>query len=171
LYLAETLGTFNNIPVLFRLEASLHRIESQIKGSFWVIASTVILGVLVLSSTMAARLYQFSPAKFPVGAVDWLKENPQEGKMFNYLNWGGYITFNLYPDQLAFVDSVADVTGEVTMEYETVIRLLPEWENILDQYDIQWAIIPSDSLLADTLVDEHQWEILYEDDTAVILRK
>ena len=169
--LAETLGTFNNIPVLFRLETSLHRIESQIKGSFWVIASTVILGVLVLSSTMATRLYQFSPAKFPVGAVDWLKENPQEGKMFNYLNWGGYITFNLYPDQLAFVDSVADVTGEVTMEYETVIRLLPEWENILDQYDIQWAIIPSDSLLADTLVDEHQWEILYEDDTAVILRK
>ncbi len=93
-------------------------------------ASTVIFSGLILTSTTADKFYQFSPAKFPIGAVEWLQENPQEGKMFNYLNWGGYISFNLYPEQLAFVDSVADVTGEVTMEYETVVRLLPGWEDI-----------------------------------------
>ena len=91
--------------------------------------------------------------------------------MFNYLNWGGYITFNLYPEQLAFVDSVADVTGEVTMEYETVIELLPGLEEIFRQYDIQWVIIPPDSPLSDTLIDKSHWKILYEDETAIILRK
>ncbi len=169
--LAETLSTFNNIPVLYRLEASLHRIESQVKGSFWMIASTIIFSILILTSTTADKLYRFSPAKFPVGAVEWLKENPQEGKMFNYLNWGGYINFNLWPEQLAFVDSVADVTGEVTMEYETVIRLLPGWQDIFQYYDIQWVIIPSDAELANTLINEYQWKVLYEDETAVILRK
>lgn len=169
--LAETLSTFNNIPFLYRLEANLHRIESQIKGSFWVVSSTVIFCALILTSTTADRLYQFNRTAFPVGAVEWLEENPQEGKMFNYLNWGGYINFNLWPEQLAFVDSVADVTGEVTMQYETVIRLLPGWEGILQQYDIQWVIIPPNSLLADTLINEYQWKVLYKDKTAVVLRK
>lgn len=169
--LAATLSTFNDIPFLFRLEASLHRIESQIKGIFWVIASTVIFSALILTSTIADKLYQFDSEIFPVGAVKWLHENPQDGKMFNYLNWGGYLTFNLYPSQLAFVDSVADVTGEVTMEYETVIDLLPGWEDIFQQYSIQWVIIPPDSLLADTLIGKNQWKVLYEDETAIILRK
>lgn len=91
--------------------------------------------------------------------------------MFNYLNWGGYITFHLYPEQLAFVDSVADVTGEVTMEYETVIDLLPGWDDVLQNYDIQWVIIPSDTPLADTLIEKNQWKVLYEDETAILLRK
>ncbi|MBL8102702.1 MAG: hypothetical protein JNM02_09250 [Anaerolineales bacterium] len=169
--LAETLSTFSNIPFLFRLEASLQRVESQIKGSFWIVASTLLIGILVLSSTVTSRLYQFNRQIFPVSAVEWLKENPQEGKMFNYLNWGGYISFNLWPEQMAFIDSVADVTGEVTMEYETVIRVLPGWESILSQYDIQWIIIPPNSLLAKTLTDEAKWSILYEDNTAAILRK
>lgn len=169
--LAETLSAFNNIPILNRLEANLHRIESQIKGSFWVVASTLIFSILVLASTTAEKLYQFNRTAFPVGAVEWLKTNPQKGKMFNHLNWGGYITFNTFPEQLAFVDSVADVTGEVTMQYETVTRLLPGWEVIFQQYNIEWVIVPSDSMLANALVDEYQWNILYEDETAIILRK
>lgn len=169
--LSATLSISNDIPFLFRLENSLGRIESQIKGVFWVIASTVIFSILILTSTIADKLYQFDSEVFPVEAVKWLQENPQEGKMFNYLNWGGYITFNLYPEQLAFVDSVADVTGEVTMEYETVIELLPGWEGIFQQYDIQWVIIPPDSPLSDTLIGKSHWKILYEDETAIILRK
>ena len=169
--LSATLSISNDIPFLFRLENSLGRIESQIKGVFWLIASTVIFSVLILTSTIADKLYQFDSEVFPVEAVKWLQENPQEGKMFNYLNWGGYITFNLYPEQLAFVDSVADVTGEVTMEYETVTELLPDWEGIFQQYDIQWVIIPPDSPLSDTLIDKSHWKILYEDETAIILRK
>jgi hypothetical protein len=56
------------------------------------------------------------------------------------------------------------------MEYETVIRLLPGWEEIFQKYDIEWVIIPSDSMLAGTLTNEYQWEILYEDETAIVLR-
>jgi hypothetical protein len=169
--LAETLVIFNIIPFISRLETNLHGIESRIRGSFWVVMTTLILTVIVLTSPITAVLYQFSPAVFPVGAVEWLKTNPQEGRMFNELIWGGYIAFNTYPQQLAFVDSVADVTGEVTMQYETVIRLLPGWENIFQQYNIEWVVIPSDSQLAKTLINDHQWKILYEDVTAVILRK
>lgn len=169
--LASTLNTIQEIPFLFRLEATLHQVESQIKGALWVIVSTVIFSSLILTSSIADKIYQFDSEIFPVEAIKWLQENPQEGKMFNYLNWGGYITFHLYPEQLAFVDSVADVTGEVTMEYETVIDLLPGWDDVLQNYDIQWVIIPSDTPLADTLIEKNQWKVLYEDETAIILRK
>lgn len=169
--LTETLGIFNSVPIISRLEAILRNIESQIKGSFWVVTATLVIVILMLISPISAKLYQFNLTTFPVGAVEWLKTNPQEGKMFNDLNWGGYITFNTYPYQLAFIDSVADVTGELTMQYETAIRLLPGWEMILERYEIQWAILPFDSSLADTLTDDYQWKVLYQDETAVILRK
>lgn len=169
--LAETLGVFNTIPILSRLETNLEEVEGQIKGSFWIIATTLAAGMLVLTSPTASSFYQFDRSVFPVGAVEWLKANPQEGRMFNELNWGGYITFNTYPQQLAFVDSVADVTGEVTMQYETVIRLLPGWENILEQHNIELAIIRTDSPLADALMYDHEWDVLYLDETSIILRK
>ena len=91
--------------------------------------------------------------------------------MFNDLNWGGYLALHLWPEQLTFIDSMADVTGEVTMQYETVITLADGWQNIFEQYNIEWAIIESKSPLAQALENEHHWRVLYEDNTAVILHK
>jgi hypothetical protein len=69
------------------------------------------------------------------------------------------------------VDSIADKTGEVTMHYETVVTLAGGWQDIFERYDIEWAIVRSDSLLAKTLQSQYDWKVLYQDETAVILRK
>ena len=89
--------------------------------------------------------------------------------MFNDLNWGGYLELNLHP-QKTFVDSVADVTGEVTMDYEIILTTSNGWENLLKEYNIEWIIIKTDSTLARALLDQG-WNILYEDETAVILKR
>jgi len=169
--MAETLGTFNHIQILSRLETSLDRIEGRIKGSFWIVMTPLAIGMFVFASPTARLVYQFNPAVFPVGAIEWLETNPQEGNMFNELNWGGYITFNTHPQQLAFIDSMADLTGEVTMQYETVVRLLPGWEDVFQQHNIEWALIRPDSPLAHALTEVHEWNILYADKTSIILKK
>lgn len=91
--------------------------------------------------------------------------------MYNDLNWGGYIAFHLWPEQLTFIDSMADVTGEVTMQYEIILTLTDGWQEIFEQHNIEWAIIESNSPLALTLENDQQWRVIYEDDTAVILHK
>ena len=115
------------------------------------------------------NFYQFSPPMFPVAAVEWLEKNPQQGKMFNELNWGGYLALHLWPEQLTFIDSMADVTGDVTMQY--AITLANGWQDIFEQYNINWAIIERDSALARELEIRQQWHVLYQDDNSVILRK
>jgi hypothetical protein len=90
--------------------------------------------------------------------------------MFNDLNWGGYLALNLFPTHKTFVDSVSDVSGEVTLEYETVITLAPGWQEILRKYAVDWVIIPADSMLAEQLTAQG-WHLRYVDATAVILQK
>ena len=66
---------------------------------------------------------------------------------------------------------MADVTGKVTMQYETVITLGNGWQDIFKQYNIEWAIIESRSPLAQALENENHWQVLYRDDISVVLRK
>jgi hypothetical protein len=169
--LAETLSEAKKIRLINRLEATLHHIENKIRGIVWIAVTVVVFSVLVITNSAAQRFYQFSPSVFPIQAVEWLKNNPQRGKMFNDLNWGGYIALHLHPQQLTFIDSMADVTGEATMQYETVVTLAKGWRDIFERHNIEWAIIPSESPLAQVLETEHRWSVLYKDKTTIILRK
>lgn len=167
--LAEALTDLRSLPLVHRLEATLARVEDQIRGAMYPVFTVLVFGALVVFSPISKILYRFEPETFPVDAVRWLESNPQSGRMFNDLNWGGYLALNLHP-QKTFVDSVADVTGEVTLEYETILTAGGRWRYLLDRYDIEWAVIETDSTLARALIDE-SWKVLYEDKTAVILRR
>ena len=170
--LVETLGEANNLQgMLKRVEHTLKVIENQIKGIIWPVVTVVVLSVFVITNQTAHKFYQFSLSVFPVQAVDWLEKNPQQGKMFNELNWGGYLAFRLWPEQLTFIDSMADTSGEVTMQYETVITQNENWQTILEKNFVEWAILPNHSPLAQVLKSKYHWRVLYQDDTAVILRK
>ena len=168
--LAEPLTGLRNIPIISRLETTLVRIEDGITVAFYPILTILILGALVITSPASKVIYQFDPQIFPVDAVNWLKSNPQTGHMFNDLNWGGYLELHLHPKQKTFVDSVADVTGDVTRKYETAISPGTGWIEVFNQYNIAWVILPTNSMLTEKL-KASDWFELYRDKTAVILRK
>jgi hypothetical protein len=169
--LAEALVETRDIRLIQRLEITLRNVEDRAKGIFWPVFAVISLSAFVIMNGTMQKFLQFSPPMFPVRAVEWLEKNPQEGKMFNDLNWGGYLALRLWPVQLTFIDSMADVTGEVTMQYETVITLADGWQDIFEQYDIEWAIIERDSILAKELESNYHWSVVYEDGNSVILQK
>lgn len=167
--LAAPLSDLLSVSFIHRLENTLQAVESQLRGIVWPVATTFILGGFLLG-TNAGNFYHFSPTFFPVDAVRWLESNPQKGNLFNNLDWGGYVALHLWPDQRVFIDSMADVTGELTMEYERVVTLYHSWENVLADNNVEWALIPPGSKLA-TALSAHGWQPIYQDDTAIILRK
>lgn len=169
--LAETLIETRNIPLMERLESTLQTVEDKIKGFFWPVITVISLSIFVITNSATQKFYQFTSPMFPVQAVEWLEKNPQQGRMFNELNWGGYLALHLWPRQLTFIDSMADVTGEVTMQYEAVITLSDGWQDVLRQHNIEWAIVERDSILARELESKYQWNVLYEDDNSVVLRR
>jgi hypothetical protein len=168
--LAEALAGSRSLPGIGRLETSLSGIERSLKGGGWSIGFAAASIVALTLNPQVHSLYQLKEPAFPVSAMDWLKNNPQKGNVFNDLNWGGYLELHLWPDHLAFTDSMADTSGTVTKEYETVITLQAGWQDIFEQYDIAWAILPADGALANEL-SAQGWEQAYKDQTAVILNK
>ena len=169
--LAETLIETRNIPLMERLESTLQTVEDKIKGFFWPVITVISLSIFVITNSATQKFYQFTSPMFPVQAVEWLEKNPQQGRMFNELNWGGYLALHLWPRQLTFIDSMADVTGEVTMQYEAVITLSDGWQDVLRQHNIEWVVVERDSVLARELESKYQWYVLYEDDNSVVLRR
>ena len=152
-----------------RVEATIKRMEIQAKGGIWPIIVTLLIGILALAGPMG-RLNRFEPSIFPVNAVRWLEAHPQEGRMFNAFDWGGYILFHLWPEQKVFIESQMDVTGDATRQYETILTLQEGWQDIFDQYKITWAIIPVNWPLTYELMAQG-WETAYQDQTTVILVK
>jgi hypothetical protein len=169
--LAETLDETRNIRLIERLEMTLRNVEDRLRGIFWPVITVICLSAFVITNSTMQKFLQFSQPMFPVQAVEWLEKNPQQGRMFNDLDWGGYLALHLWPAQLTFIDSMADVTGDVTLQYETAITLADGWQKIFEQHNIEWVIIESKSPLAQTLENEYHWQVLYRDTIAVVLKK
>jgi hypothetical protein len=150
-------------------------IDSQLKGFVW---PAICLLIAITGLGLGLRFdpqglgYDFDPQVFPVAAVDWLEENPQEGEMFNHFIWGGYLLYRQWPERRVFIDGQTDFYGEaLTRQYAQVIGVQEGWEDVLDQYTVDWAIITADSLAAREIQQELGWQLIYEDETAVILRR
>jgi len=167
--LAGTLQGSLAIPLVQRYESLFAQVESRARGIVWPVLS-VILGIFLLIFSPLREVERFSPAFFPVQAVQWLKENPQEGEMFNPFDWSGYLSFYL-PEKKVFIDSQGDVYGEAFIrKYERVITLAPGWQTILEEYNVRWALVNADWPLAHALAAAG-WKEVYRDETAVVLVK
>lgn len=163
------------IRIIREKDAHIQKIENQLSGYFWP-----LLGIIfaVVGSYLGFRFdyqksgYAFDPDVFPIEAVNWLEENPQSGNMFNLFQWGGYIEYRLWPEEQVFIDSKSDFYGEqFVRQYEKVFNTDEGWEQVLEEYNIEWALIPPETITARTLQRDLGWEVVYKDETAVILRK
>jgi hypothetical protein len=159
---------------LKKIDKALNHIDLQINGKIWPIISILIVIIaleLGFKLDFGGHGYEIDSDKFPVDAVNWLHENPQPGNMFNFFIWGGYLEYNLWPEELVFVDTKQDFYGEAFMhQYRKVFYVEEGWEEVLDQYDVSWAILPTDERVAKAIQADLGWVPIYQDDTAIILR-
>ncbi|HEU0296351.1 MAG TPA: hypothetical protein VFR47_26680 [Anaerolineales bacterium] len=149
--------------------------ENTLRGYVWVVVTVLFFGFVLwrgIPLDQKGTGNVFLRDKMPVQAVDWLEQNPQEGKVFNQFVWGGYLLYRMWPDEVVFIDGQTDFYGETLMrEYIEVITLTNGWEEILTRHDVSWMLIPRHEMLATHLYTDETWTAIYEDDTAVIFRR
>jgi hypothetical protein len=162
------------VALLEKLENQIANLQKQLRGIVWPLLIIVIIAGLLISGQALDSQKQgngFLPKVFPVEAVNWLEQNPQEGNVFNYYSWGGYLIYRLWPDTLVFIDGETMFYGEdLSREYLAVEKLEDGWQGILLNYHVSWVLMPSDSLLIAEL-EQTGWNMLYTDETATILRR
>lgn len=158
--------------IIDKFETVISRVEGNQRGFLLPLIAVTLLASNVVPLTGSTPANEFDPGKFPVHAVDWLEENPQEGEMFNNFIWGGYLLYRLFPRDLVFIDGQTDFYGEaLSREHSRVVRLEEGWEDILARYNVSWVIIETSRPLISALQDELGWRIVYQDGTTTILHK
>lgn len=116
---------------------------------------------------------------YPEGAIQFLQAYGVKGPIFNELVWGGYLIWRTYPDYRVFIDGRL-ISGDIRSMYMTVMRGLPEWESVLDKFDINFLLIPVMSreefsifpIIIKLLKDRaDKWRLVYlYNNTAVFVR-
>lgn len=107
----------------------------------------------------------------PIAAVNYLKEHPPQGQVFNTYEWGDYLQWAGPDGVQVFVNSHAHlVPRDVWLHYLSVIEEADGWADILDRYGVNVILLDhlNRSGLIRKLKDDTKWKIGYDDKLAIV---
>jgi hypothetical protein len=150
--------------------ARLSEIEGQTNGYVWSMVG--IIAVIFLGAAGGYQ-YKFSEKSYPVAAVEFLKKENVSGNTFTHDDYGDYLIYAAWPQRKVFVDGRTDMYGsERLKEYLTLAHAMPGWREIVDKYAFSSILFDTQSPLANALVQDNQWQLVYSDPLAsIFLRK
>jgi hypothetical protein len=163
--------------ISFNLNARLTTLRF-LKNFYYPVVFIVILAVLAFWSFATFKnsndLKIISQnGNYPNAAVTFLKNNKQQGKMFNEYNWGGFLIWQL-PEYKTFIDGRMpgwkNDDRDILTDYLKIYKVSPETNELLGKYDVSWAILSPDAPIT-TYLKLSGWIEVYTDKTAVILQK
>lgn len=107
----------------------------------------------------------------PVGAVEYLRDYPPVGQIFNIYEWGDFLRWAGPAEIKVFVNSHAHVLPEeVWIHYLRVINLESGWQEVLDRYGMNTVVV--DKAVRGGLIRELKndaaWKVGYEDHVATV---
>ncbi len=135
-----------------------------------VLFAAIIAVLAVLASTAAPSALRRASDAFstdmPVQCVHYLERTGIDGRMFNTYRWGGYLIWHLWPQQRVFIDGRADVAGRPLVEdWQKLHKLQDGWEEVLERYQIDWAVLSVRSPLCRALDLDPNWRRAFEEPT------
>jgi len=139
-------------------------------GLMWIFLGYSPLGMRLIHGKDAVLEKSVSEYT-PLGAVEYLRESPPEGLVFNVFEFGDYLQWAGPPGIRVFVNSHAHlVPREVWLHYLQVIEQTAGWEEVFDRYGVNTVMV--DTKYREPLIrrmkDNAAWKIGYQDSRAVV---
>jgi hypothetical protein len=150
-------------------DARRGKVDAQISGLIPAVGLALIL--VFLAARDDGERYVFEPDSFPVRAVGALDGLSLQGNVYNEMPWGGYLLF-ARPDIPVFIDGQTDSYGEaLSRDYLRIRHLSPGALDLLDDYEVDWALIPRAAPLSQGLSLSPRWRLAYEDSVARVFAR
>lgn len=133
-----------------------------------IVGAALAIGVVVFSLAITiSRNDDAIDETYPVAAVAWAQESGLASEpVFNHYLWGGYL---IWEDIPVFIDGRADLYGDDFLNgFIRTVRLTTDWQEPIDEWQPGWILTPTGEGFAAVLVESDDWDIVYEDDLAVI---
>jgi hypothetical protein len=107
----------------------------------------------------------------PVDVAEYVRTARPPAPVFNYMEWGGYLEWALYPQYQMFVDGRFEAREvDVWNDYLAVWRARADWQDVLNRYGVNTLILnKAESLSLVRFVGESPaWNKAYEDSMGVV---
>lgn len=153
------------------------RIEQLIKEISIGLAALILFMFIIIQGINISRFPKkgtFSPFRTPTSIVNYLKQNPIEGKVFNSIRYGGYLIWHFYPDKQVFVDGRLIIRSpEFFSGYLSILDNPDEFLTVARCYGITHAILPIALFerylkLVRWLYHYPEWEIAFVDGASIL---
>jgi hypothetical protein len=134
----------------------------------------IILFVVAILFLNTFNFDGFSSRQFPFSAVDYIKANNIEGNVLNTYAYGGFLAYQLHPEIKIFMDGRNEVYGRLRVEeYTAIMHLLDPWQEVMDKYNPDMAIIDhkKDKINRALSVRKEEWRLVYIDNLVSIYTK
>jgi len=139
----------------------------------------LLVAVAVMSTPWSRRYNPLLPAakrqeqlaNCPAGAVEFLRQSAARGRAFNLLERGCYLSWNLHPQVLVFIDTRVDFFPDAVWDdYVWIGNAASGWEERLAQRGVDlviWSrrISPK---LENALRHSPRWKLAFEDPLSVV---
>ncbi len=137
------------------------------KALNWTLALLFTAVAMLWAGSVVAQNNDKIEARYPVAAVDYIEnQGMAEQRGYNSYNWGGYLIWRGLP---VFVDGRADVYGDDFLRtYRQTFDPQPNWQEPLDQYDIDYILMERGDPLTTLLTASVDWREAYQDEIAQI---
>jgi len=130
---------------------------------------TIMAGVvaaLILFYPSAAQLQQKVDLEYPTAALQFMRRQHINGRIFNQYLWGGYMEWNT-PELKPFIDSRADIfVHNGTFDEHFNAMMIKKPIEMLDKHRIDYVLLGSDQPLAYVLEHSPAWRPIYSDEVA-----
>lgn len=114
---------------------------------------------------------------FPIGATTFMKKYRLIGKVFNTLDYSGYLMWEFFPDMRVFFDGrmEASYSVDTLKKYLLALQNDEEWEKVDKFHDFSVVLLnPSskaDQPLIEYLASNQAWSLVYLDWTSLLFVK
>ena len=137
-----------------------------------VAAVVMIASMLHLRADSYRWKAQFPEVRFPIAACDALEDRLAGRRVLSSDQWSDYLIYNFYPKVKVFFDGRSDFYApSIRADYLQLIGSGWRWEEIVDRYEFDAALLPLDWPLTSTMKLHPDWAVVYDDGLAVYLER
>jgi len=140
----------------------------------WVLVGVVALAALVKAADVSTKTVNdlALSRQAPLDAIAYIEDTQPPGPLFNSYNWGGYLSWRLYPQYPVFVDGRTDLyENDLLTAYLNPVRGAAGYAALLDEYGINLVLLETGSPLLARLEQTGAWRELYTDEMATIYQR
>ena len=125
------------------------------------------------------RIFQHGvlEARYPEAAVAFIKAKHLSGRMFNTMNWGGYLLWNLSPTVTIFVDGRLLDPNRVA-PYTHMLWMTPDGKRFFEQAGFDLVLVPHSNTftgeiypIINYLLKNPGWQAVYQDEMGYLFAR